>query len=603
MEAVAGKVIDLIEKAGTYFIRKIQNCINFGEDLKTLERNVKQLSDKAVDMKTDVENQERSGRKKRRRQVESWLNEVEQLKEELRQLKEEATRGEKNRGVLKKLNGRVAELEQRGDFGELVLDVDGREECPMQVQPVHEEKSKQNLEVVWTGLHDENVSSIGIYGMGGVGKTTLAKHIYNRLLEESCYQVYWVTVSQWFTIEGLQDDFAKIVKLNLSHVKDKHGRADQLNWAFKKMKNIVIILDDVWEHLRLEELGYPLGMEGYKLILTTRSFEVYQKIGCKELLKVKKLNASDAWELFRKSLGSETRLSPDVERVAKSMAGRCEGLPLGLITLAGSMRGVTDIREWNNALNKFPDDMEKDVFKVLKYSYDQLNDGSSDITMQECFLYCALYPEDHKIGRDKLIGKFIMEGLVKGNSREEEFNDGHTILNKLVKCCLLEATVDDFGDELVRMHDLLRETALRITNDKPRYLVRSGIGPQVLEEQDWAFNLDRVSYHKSRIKRIPEDMAPNCPTLSTLILSNCDSTMIPGPFFQYMNKLQVVDLSYNSELMDLPSSISNLESLRALSLRGCSRLKSVPPLAKLKNSRVLDVSYTIIKEVPQGMEN
>ncbi|KAF3612888.1 hypothetical protein FXO38_36559 [Capsicum annuum] len=96
-----------------------------------------------------------------------------------------------------------------------MLDVDGSEECPMQVQPVHDEKSKQNLEVVWTWLHDEDVSSIGIYGMGGVGKTTLAKHTYNRLLEESCYQVYWVTVSQWFTIEGLQDDFAKIVKLNL----------------------------------------------------------------------------------------------------------------------------------------------------------------------------------------------------------------------------------------------------------------------------------------------------------------------------------------------------------------------------------------------------
>ncbi|PHU30119.1 hypothetical protein BC332_02212 [Capsicum chinense] len=79
--------------------------------------------------------------------------------------------------------------------------------------------------------------------------------------------------------------------------------------------------------------------------------------------------------------------------------------------------------------------------------------------------------------------------------------------------------------------------------------------------------------------------------------------MIPGSFFQYMNNLQVLDLSYNSELMDLPSSISNLESLTALSLRGCGGLKSVPPLGKLKNLRVLDVFQTGIKEVPQGMEN
>ncbi|KAM3383277.1 hypothetical protein P3S68_008852 [Capsicum galapagoense] len=232
--------------------------------------------------------------------------------------------------------------------------------------------------------------------------------------------------------------------------------------------------------------------------------------------------------------------------------------------------------------------METDVFKVLKYSYDRMRDP----IMQECFLYCALYPEDYKIVRDELIGKFIMEGLVKGNSREVEFNYGHTILNKLVKLCLLEATVDDIGDEAVSMHDLLREMALRITTDKPRYMVRARIGSQVLEVQDWVFNLDRASFYKSKIKRIPEEMSTNCPTLSTLILSYCGLTMIPGSFFQYMNNLHVLDMSHNSDLMKLPSCISKLGSLRALSLRGCEQLKSVPPLGKLKNLRVLDISYT-----------
>ncbi|KAM3198773.1 hypothetical protein P3L10_034487 [Capsicum annuum] len=599
MEAVAEKVIEYIEKAGTYFIRKIKSCINFGKNLKTLERNVKRLSDRADDMRTDVENQERSGRKKRRRQVESWLNEVEQLEKDFSELQKAATTGKKNRGVLKMLNEKVAELEQRSNFGELVCDVYESEECPMLVQPVQEEKSKQNLEEVWTWLRDENVSSIGIYGMGVVGKTTLAKHIHNRLINDHRYQVCWLTVSQGFSVKGLQDELAKFVKLDLSNEEDEHRRSAKLNSAFQKMNKMVIILDDVWDRLSLEKLGDPLGVEGYKVILTTRSCEVCLKMGCQKLLEVKTLNADDAWELFRKGLGFETQLSPDIESVAKSMAERCDGLPLGLITLAGSMRGVTDIREWRNALNEFPEDMESDVFKVLKYSYDRLR----DTTMQECFLYCALYPEDCAIVRDELIGRFMMEGLVKGNTREEEFNHGHTILNKLVKRCLLEATVDHFGDEAVRMHDLLREMALRITTDKPRYLVRAGIGSLVLEEQDWGFDLDRASFYDSNIKRIPEDMSPNCPTLSTLILSNCGLTMIPGPFFQYMNNLQVLDLSDNSKLMDLPSSISNLESLRALSLRGCEQVKSVPSLGKLKNLRVLDVSGTGIEEVPQGMEN
>ncbi|PHT52198.1 hypothetical protein CQW23_06660 [Capsicum baccatum] len=600
MEAVAGKVIEYIDEGVRFLIKKIKSCINFGENLEKLERRVKQLSDKAGDIKTQVENQERSRRKKRTQEVESWLNEVEQLEKDLRELKEEATRGKKNRGALKKLDETVADLKQRGDFGELVCNVYEIEEYPMPVQPVQEETSKQNLEVVWAWLQDENVSSIGIYGMGGVGKTTLAKHIHNRLVNDHRYQVRWVTVSQGFSVKGLQDELAEFVNLDLSNEEDEHRRSAKLNHAFQKMnKMVIIILDDVWDRLCLEKLGDPLRVEGYKLILTTRSYEVCRKMGCQQLLEVKTLNADDAWELFRKGLGFETQLSPDIERVAKSMAERCEGLPLGLITLAGSMRGVTDIREWNNALKEFPEDMERDVFKVLKYSYDRLRDK----TMQECFLYCALYPEDYAIDRDELIGRFIMEGLVKGNSRKEEFNHGHTILNKLVKLCLLEAPDYGTGYEAVRMHDLLREMALRITNDKPRYMVRAGIGPQVLEEQDWVSNLDRVSFYKSEIKRIPEGMAPNCPTLSTLILCNCYLTMIPGPFFQYMNNLQVLDLSDNSKLMDLPSCISNLESLRALSLRGCKQVKSVPSLGKLKNLRVLDVFDTDIEEVPQGMEN
>ncbi|PHU06535.1 hypothetical protein BC332_23024 [Capsicum chinense] len=295
--------------------------------------------------------------------------------------------------------------------------------------------------------------------MGGVGKTTLAKHIYNHLREESSYQVHWSTVSLGISIKGLQDDLAKIEKMDLSDVEDEHRRADQLNWAFKKMKNIVIILDDIWERLSLEKLGYPLGVEGCRLILTSRSSEAYQNMGCKELLEVKKLNTNDSWELFRKSLGSETWLSPIIEGVAKTIEGRCKGLPLGLITLEGSMRGVTDLREWKNSLKEFLDELENDVFKVLKYSYDRLR----NTTMQKCFLYCDLYPEDYVIDRYELIDRFMMVSLVKGNSREEEFHHGHTILNKLVNLCLLEArTTCDIKQRLKSMPSVEKFKKLRL---------------------------------------------------------------------------------------------------------------------------------------------
>ncbi|KAK4360283.1 hypothetical protein RND71_019235 [Anisodus tanguticus] len=122
------------------------------------------------------------------------------------------------------------------------------------------------------------------------------------------------------------------------------------------------------------------------------------------------------------------------------------------------MRWVTDIRELNNTLKEFRNDMKSDVFKVLQYSYDRLKDTN----IQECFLYCALYPEDYGINRDKLVDRFVIEGMVKENSRQEEYNRGHVILNKLVKVCLLEETKVGYSnshDEAVKMHDLLREMA------------------------------------------------------------------------------------------------------------------------------------------------
>ncbi|KAF3661732.1 hypothetical protein FXO38_06779 [Capsicum annuum] len=153
-------------------------------------------------------------------------------------------------------------------------------------------------------------------------------------------------VSQGFSGKILQDDIPKIVHLDLSDAvggrQTKMGNHIKSGILFKKKNNIFIILDEVWDPLCLEKL---LDVEeGCRLILTLRS----------------------------KSLGCETLFSLDIEPISKSMAGRCKGLPFGLITLAGSMRGVTDIRDWKNALKEFPDDMENDVFKVLQYSYDWL---------------------------------------------------------------------------------------------------------------------------------------------------------------------------------------------------------------------------------------
>ncbi|MCD9645933.1 hypothetical protein HAX54_035353 [Datura stramonium] len=147
--------------------------------------------------------------------------------------------------------------------------------------------------------------------MEGEGKTTLAKHIHIRLLEETHYRVHWVTVSLEFSIKRLQGDLAKIMNLDLENDEDEHRRAAKLNRAFRERKNMLQYWMMSW------------------FVLAWRSWT-----DCQEILKVEELNTDDAWELFRKnSLGYEIVLSPSIKTIVKSMAGRCEGLSVRLITL------------------------------------------------------------------------------------------------------------------------------------------------------------------------------------------------------------------------------------------------------------------------------
>ncbi|GLT84569.1 hypothetical protein SLE2022_027900 [Rubroshorea leprosula] len=178
---------------------------------------------------------------------------------------------------------------------------------------------------------------------------------------------------------------------------------------------------------------------------------------------------------------------------------------------------------------------------------------------------------------------------------------GHDILDKLVDNCLLQSVelIHEDG-EYVSMHDLLREMALEIS---PQFLVKAGIALEKLpEEHEWRENLLKVSLMSNDITEIPSSMSsPKCPMLTTLLLSNNYISTIPEAFFEHMLGLKILDLSYNDQLCRLPSSISKLEKLTTLLLRGCDSLREVPALSNLVGLKKLDLSRTSIKEPPQGL--
>jgi len=289
----------------------------------------------------------------------------------------------------------------------------------------------------------------------------------------------------------------------------------------------------------------------------------------------------------------------------KVVARECAGLPLGIITVAGSLRGVDDLHDWRNILKKLREsdfrDMDEKVFKLLRLSYDRLG----DLALQQCLLYCALFPEDDRIKRKRLIGYLIDEGIIKGKrSRGDAFDEGHAMLNKLENVCLLEsAKMNYVHSRRVKMHDLIRDMAIQILLENSQGMVKAGAQLKELPDaEEWMENLTRVSLMQNEIEEIPSSHSPMCPNLSTLFL--CDNRglrFVADSFFKQLNGLMVLDLSYTG-IENLPDAISDLVSLTALLLKNCENLRHVPSLKKLRALKRLNLSHTTLEKMPQGME-
>ncbi|KAK9288053.1 hypothetical protein L1049_016499 [Liquidambar formosana] len=226
------------------------------------------------------------------------------------------------------------------------------------------------------------------------------QQIDNKLLNETNKfdNLFWVTVSKVLDVIKLQDCIASKFAVSLSQCEDETTRVARLFVELTEKKRYVLILDDLWEAFELKNVGIPepTSANGCKIVITTRSLDVCRNMECKGI-KMELLSEDEAWNLFLDKVGHSVLLTPSLEATMKLVAEECACLPLAIIMIARSMKGVVDEYEWRNALEELRKatggltNMEK-VLEQLKYSYFCLRDEK----FQHCLLYCALYPEDLK---------------------------------------------------------------------------------------------------------------------------------------------------------------------------------------------------------------
>uniref|UniRef100_A0A6N2LJN8 TIR domain-containing protein n=1 Tax=Salix viminalis TaxID=40686 RepID=A0A6N2LJN8_SALVM len=271
--------------------------------------------------------------------------------------------------------------------------------------------------------------------------------------QDISHSIYWVNVPQDFRIDRSQDLIAKRLDLNLPSKDDDLCGVVELAKELMMKQKWILILNDLWNSFDPQEFGIPVPLNGSKFIMTTRSEMVCQQMNCQNSIRVDPLSDEEAWTLFMEKLGHDRQLSQEEQQIAKDAVRECAGLPLGIVTLAESLKGVHELHKWKITLKRLKEsnfwEMEDQIFQILRLSYDCLDDST-----KECFVYCALFDESQKIERRELIESFIEEGIIK------EFDKGHSILDSLENVCLLER-IDDEEDTRKQFTDHLYSALIK----------------------------------------------------------------------------------------------------------------------------------------------
>ncbi|KAJ4795544.1 Disease resistance protein RPS5 [Rhynchospora pubera] len=607
-----------------------------GGNIRALETAMAELRALKEDLNTEIINAERENGTPTN-QVKEWLRQVEKIEKEAEEIRHKY--GQLCRCVLNispnfcsiykvsrsaaKKHVEVKSLCEK----KATLEVVTRNLPPLaQEIPVFSSKSPNNLESALVCIKDDAHSNIiGIWGMGGVGKTHLLEHINNELSRDPAFKVVvFVTCSKECSEEKVQDKI--IEKLGLSKSNSMEQK-QSIIYNFLREKSFVLFLDDLWSRVDLKIIGIPDPMQAVgtckrKVVLTTRSTEVCGQMEVKREMRVDVLNWEDAWSLFKEKVTEETIDShPLIQKYAVDVVKELGGLPLALITIGRAMHDKIDPIEWERAVKLLEqarlNDVEfssenQSVFHTLQFSYDNLKNDA----LRQCFLHCSLWPEDSQIEKIELVEVWMGLGLIDEKNIQATYDIGQFYIRRLKAVCLLE---NGHRDDTVKMHDVIRDMALWIANNKKEYttkwIVLAEHEQPVIEisgdteklssiNTPWARNRDSISIKGSSTNLSTLFLTyfgiKDSKTLGLEVSSKLTFLDLSGNSFEAfpieicnLANLEFLNLSYNRELWSLmPEEFGALTHLKYLLLRETPCTFPDRVLSKLKSLKVLDLSLS-----------
>ncbi|XBI75471.1 hypothetical protein VPH35_068837 [Triticum aestivum] len=290
-----------------------------------------------------------------------------------------------------------------------------------------------------------------IWGFGGIGKSTFAKLLHN----DSCFKGYsrvWVYVSQMFDLKKIGNTIiSQLSGKQDKQLDDLHSISIRLQKLLVERRNILIVLDDLWENhpSQLADLkAMPKQGEGCKVIVvvTTRDEGIANEIGTAQPYNLPQLSDDMCWEIIRQKSKFDTRNDQErLEPIGREIAKKCKGVALGAQAL-GHMLKSKAFREWNWvsnndiwSLSTSVDTLPRnEVLGSLLLSYNIMPPH-----LKLCFAYCGIFPKGRKMIKADLIHLWIALEFVEPSDTFSSWQLGESYVVQLLKMSFLQHSKAD----------------------------------------------------------------------------------------------------------------------------------------------------------------
>ncbi|KAL3820015.1 hypothetical protein ACJIZ3_005920 [Penstemon smallii] len=311
---------------------------------------------------------------------------------------------------------------------------------------------------------DSKLKVLPIVGMGGIGKTTLAKALLDDPFIVGHFDIRaWVTISQEYRIQDVVQNLLNDINLRSTKTDievDLDGDVGLHKILFKR--RYLIVLDDVWETKTWDELQklFPDNDDGSRIMVTTRQSEV-ATYAAKSSHEMKLLNDDMSWDLLREELFAQENCPSDLVEIGKEIAKKCLGLPLAISVIGGLLsKEKMTLEYWEHVaanIKAILTENDDQYLEILSLSYNYLPHH-----LKPCFLYMAVFSEDESIQVSMLLHLWVAEGFLKPSSINMEKVAEKNLKDLIERNLILVDKLKYNGKpKTCIIHDLLRDLCIK----------------------------------------------------------------------------------------------------------------------------------------------